>query len=192
TRPPGSAAARAAPHPVGTASTRVPPASAAPRARTPPPPPPPAPPANTSPPTIGGTAQVGQTLTANPGTWTGTAPITYSYLWQRCDGSGANCASTGVATATYPLSSADVTHTLRVAVTATNGVAPDGSATSAPSAVVQTASTTGLAALWHMDETSGTVMYDAVGNHTGTLHSVAVGQSGYLGTAFGFNGSSSY
>jgi hypothetical protein len=148
-------------------------------------------PVNTSPPTISGTAQVGQTLTANPGTWSGTAPITYSYLWQRCDAAGANCASTGVATATYPLSSADATRTMRVVVTATNGVAPDGSATSAPSAVVQTA-TAGLAALWHMDETSGTVMHDAVGNHTGTLTSVALGQSGYLGTAFGFNGSSSY
>ena len=55
-------------------------------------------PVNTSLPTISGTAQQGQTLTANPGTWTGTAPITYSYLWQRCDGAGANCASTGVAT----------------------------------------------------------------------------------------------
>ena len=149
-------------------------------------------PVNTSPPTISGTAQVGQTLTANPGTWTGTAPITYSYLWQRCDAAGANCASTGVATTTYPLTSADATRTLRVVVTATNGVAPDGTATSAPSAVVQNASTAGLAALWHMDETSGTVMHDAVGSHTGTLHSVALGQSGYLGTAFGFNGSSSY
>ena len=35
-------------------------------------------------------------------------------------------------------------------------------------------------------------MQDSVGNHTGTLHSVTLGQPGYLGTAFGFNGSSSY
>src|SRR5207253_8688135 len=94
-------------------------------------------PANTSPPTISGTAQVGQTLTANPGTWTGTAPITYSYLWQRCDATGANCASTGVTTTTYALSSADAGGTLRVVVTAANGVPPNGTATSAPSAVVQ-------------------------------------------------------
>jgi len=157
---------------------------------SPPPPPPPAPPTNTSPPTISGTAQVGQTLTANPGTWTGTAPITYSYLWQRCDATGANCASTGVTTTTYALSSADAGGTLRVVVTAANGVPPNGTATSAPTAVVQAAS--GLAALWHMDETSGTTMQDSVGNHTGTLHSVTLGQPGYLGTAFGFNGSSSY
>ena len=33
-------------------------------------------------------------------------------------------------------------------------------------------------------------MHDAVRNHTGTLNSVQVGQPGYLGTAFGFGGSS--
>ena len=32
-------------------------------------------------------------------------------------------------------------------------------------------------------------MNDAVGSHTGTLHSVQVGQPGYLGTAYGFGGS---
>ena len=47
-------------------------------------------------------------------------------------------------------------------------------------------------ALWHMDETSGSVMHDSIANHDGALHSVTLGQSGYLGTAFGFNGSSSY
>lgn len=40
-------------------------------------------PANTVAPSISGTPQVGQTLTANPGTWTGTAPITYTYKWKR-------------------------------------------------------------------------------------------------------------
>ena len=145
-------------------------------------------PVNTSPPTISGTAQAGQTLTAAPGTWTGTAPITYSYLWQRCDSAGANCASIGVTTGTYALTGADVDHRMRVVVTAANGVAPNGTATSNPTAVVQ-ASTAGLAALWHMDETSGTSMNDAVGSHTGTLHSVQVGQPGYLGTAYGFGGS---
>jgi hypothetical protein len=45
-------------------------------------------------------------------------------------------------------------------------------------------------AQWHMDETSGTVMRDAVGTNNGTLHNVLVGQSGFLGTAYGFRGSS--
>jgi len=41
-------------------------------------------PVNTAPPTVTGTTQVGQTLTAAPGTWTGTPPISYGYQWQRC------------------------------------------------------------------------------------------------------------
>ena len=47
-------------------------------------------------------------------------------------------------------------------------------------------------ALWHMDELSGSVMHDSIADHDGSVHSVALGQPGYLGTAFGFNGSSSY
>lgn len=38
-------------------------------------------PANTVVPAITGTPTVGQTLTATTGTWTGTAPITYTYQW---------------------------------------------------------------------------------------------------------------
>src|SRR5437660_3736132 len=47
-----------------------------------------------------------------------------------------------------------------------------------------------LVALWKMDETSGTVMRDSVGSHTGTLHSVQLGVPGFKGTAYGFTGSS--
>jgi hypothetical protein len=43
-----------------------------------------------------------------------------------------------------------------------------------------------------MDETSGTTMFDSVGTHNGTLHSTQIGLPGFTGTAFGFNGSSSY
>ena len=42
------------------------------------------------------------------------------------------------------------------------------------------------AALWHMDEKSGTVMHDSVGNHDGTISHVRLGQPGFLNTAFGF------
>ena len=51
-----------------------------------------APPVNTSPPAVTGTPEDGGTLTASPGTWTGTTPIDYSYQWQRCDENGDNCA----------------------------------------------------------------------------------------------------
>lgn len=50
----------------------------------------------------------------------------------------------------------------------------------------------GTVALWHMDETSGSTMVDSVGSNNGALSNVTVGLGGYSGTAYGFNGSSSY
>ena len=55
-------------------------------------------PVNVTPPSISGTAQQSQTLTANNGTWTGTAPITYRYQWLRCNRSGNGCSEIGGAT----------------------------------------------------------------------------------------------
>ena len=91
-------------------------------------------PVNTAAPTISGTAQAGQQLTASTGSWRH-VPTSYSYLWTRCDQNGASCASTGIATSTYALGSGDVGHTLRVAVTASNQ-AGSSSATSAATATV--------------------------------------------------------
>ncbi len=45
-------------------------------------------------------------------------------------------------------------------------------------------------ALWHMDELSGSVMDDSIGDHDGALHSVQLGLPGFSGTAYGFTGSS--
>jgi hypothetical protein len=151
-------------------------------------------PTNTSPPTIAGTAQEGQALTAGPGTWSGTQPINYVYQWQRCGSTGANCNPiAGATSTTYTLASTDVGNTIEVTVTA-NNMAGSGTANSAPTAVVVSASSPppGLVALWHMDETSGTTMFDSVGTHNGTLHSTQIGLPGLTGTAYGFNGSSSY
>lgn len=93
-------------------------------------------PANTSPPTISGTAAQGQTLTASTGTWTGTTPITYTYQWQRCDAGGGNCAAIAGATSqTYVATSADVGKTLRVLVTGTNGVGSSSVLSASTSAV---------------------------------------------------------
>lgn len=89
------------------------------------------PPSNTTDPTVTGTPTVGQTLTAHTGTWSGTAPINFTYQWQRCNSSGASCVDIGGATSsTYLLVTADVGSTIRVRVTGTNvdGSSPDFSA----------------------------------------------------------------
>jgi hypothetical protein len=99
-------------------------------------------PVNTAVPTISGTAQVGQTLTAAPGTWTSDVTATYTYAWQSCDAQGNTCAAISGATATtYAVQTADLAKTLRVVVTATN---PSGStsSTSAQTAAVTAVATT--------------------------------------------------
>ncbi len=93
-------------------------------------------PKNTDPPTLSGTAQVGQTLTATNGTFSGTQPLTYVYRFLRCDKNGGGCFTGGSTTQkTFKVTSADVGRTIRVRVTASNADGSD-SATSAPSAVV--------------------------------------------------------
>jgi hypothetical protein len=77
-------------------------------------------PANTSLPSISGSARDGSLLTASHGSWTG-SPTSYAYAWQRCDTDGGACAAiSGATSKQYTLTSADVSHRLRVAVTATN------------------------------------------------------------------------
>jgi len=93
-------------------------------------------PKNTAPPTVSGTPAVGQTLTASPGTWSGT-PTSFAYQWQRCDATGASCATIAGATGqAYVVTDADAGATLRVAVTARNA-SGSATATSAPTALVQ-------------------------------------------------------
>ena len=93
------------------------------------------PPQNQALPSIGGVAQQGQTLIASAGNWS-LSPTAYSYAWQRCDVSGGSCAAIGGASSpTYQLATADIGHSLRVAVTATNA-GGSTSATSAHTAVV--------------------------------------------------------
>jgi Concanavalin A-like lectin/glucanases superfamily len=83
-------------------------------------------PVNTAPPTIDDqTPDVGQTLTAQPGTWEkgGTA----GYQWQRCDKDGEDCEDIVGATGTsYLVGAGEACGTIQVAVTMTNA---SGSAT---------------------------------------------------------------
>lgn len=94
----------------------------------------PAPPTNTSLPTISGTPQLGQTLSANSGRWVG-SPTSYTYQWQDCATTCSNIP--GATDQTYTLQASDFNQTIDVIVTATNagGSSPATSATVGPVAV---------------------------------------------------------
>lgn len=86
------------------------------------------------PPTVAGTTQDGQVLTAANGTWRGTQPIAFTYQWQSCNGSA--CASIpGATQSSYRAASAQLGEKLRVMVTGTNS-AGSTSATSTKSATI--------------------------------------------------------
>jgi hypothetical protein len=93
-------------------------------------------PINSAPPTIAGTAQQTQTLTAGDGAWTN-SPASYAIQWQRCDNSGANCVAIAGATGqSYVVAPADIGTTLRVSVTASNALGTSQPATSSVTATV--------------------------------------------------------
>lgn len=83
-------------------------------------------PVNSVLPSIAGLPQVGVTLTANPGVWSGNP--SFAFQWQR-----ATTNIAGATGATYVPIAGDVSNALRVVVTASN-TSGSASATSAPSA----------------------------------------------------------
>ena len=98
---------------------------------------PPASPANTSLPTLAGTAEEGQTLTATHGHWSN-SPTSYTEQWALCNASASSCSAIAGATGlTYkiPATSSYVGATIRVQETASNtagsGAAVVSSATGA-------------------------------------------------------------
>lgn len=93
-------------------------------------------PANSSVPTISGTATEGQVLTAANGSWTNT-PTSYAYQWKR-GGSSIG----GATSSTYTLVTADVGSTMTVTVTATNAFGSASATSSATGTVAAAGSTT--------------------------------------------------
>jgi hypothetical protein len=70
-------------------------------------------------PQVTGEAQVGQTLTAAVGSWTG-SPSSFAFQWSRCDAGGAACTAVpGAIASTYVLTPGDTGATLSLVVTAT-------------------------------------------------------------------------
>jgi hypothetical protein len=89
-----------------------------------------APPVNTAIPTVSGTAQEGQTLTANAGTWSN-SPTSYTYQWKR-DG----VAISGSINSTRILTTADIGAAMTVTVTATNEGGSASATSTGTSAVI--------------------------------------------------------
>jgi hypothetical protein len=77
-------------------------------------------PVSTSPPWIAGTAQVGGTLTADPGSWSTVGSPTFTYRWQRCTAADACTDIPGATGPTHTLGADDLGLPVRVRVTATN------------------------------------------------------------------------
>ncbi|HTZ87028.1 MAG TPA: hypothetical protein VMB05_10210 [Solirubrobacteraceae bacterium] len=78
-------------------------------------------PVNTAPPSIAGSLQEGQALTADAGQWAGTGPISFTYQWLRCLPVGGGCQEIpGAEQATYTASGLDFASDLAVVVSAAN------------------------------------------------------------------------
>jgi hypothetical protein len=110
-------------------------------------------PTNTAPPAIEGSAEVGSPLSCNPGTWTGTGPLSFAYQWEIV-GQGAIEGATGSG---YVPSEEEAGSALDCVVTAADDVetsvatsvavtvAPFGGATDLPAAgVVETQLVAGI------------------------------------------------
>lgn len=95
-------------------------------------------PTNTARPSItGASVQVGVTLTANEGAWTG-LPTSYTYQWQHDDGGDLSFAnvSVGGTNKTYVPVVGDIGDSLRVQVTAINGAGSSSAANSLATTVI--------------------------------------------------------
>lgn len=112
--------------------------------------------ANVSAPQISGIVSEGEILSASPGSWTGSAPLSYSYQWERCDGA---CTAVGTG-ALYAPTAADVGKRLQVKVTA-SGPGGAASATSPLTAPVAARPAPG-------DTGTGTGTGGGTGGGTGT------------------------
>jgi hypothetical protein len=96
-------------------------------------------PANTSLPSITGSALAGETVKTSNGGWSG-EPTSFAYQWQDCNSAGAACTNiAGASASAYKLKASDVAHTVRAVVTASNATG-SSSADSGLTALISAAS----------------------------------------------------
>ena len=99
-------------------------------------------PTNETLPTIKGDAIVGSELTANPGTWNGSSPISFQYQWLICGSKGESCSNiSGQTKKSFTVRSGDEGNTIRVKVIAGNHDG-SGNAQSDATAAVKASGTT--------------------------------------------------
>jgi len=77
-------------------------------------------PASTKQPSPSGTAQEGQTVTVDSGSWSGVKPITFTYQWQSCTIKVICTNVAGVTGASFLIPTSQIGSLLRATVTATN------------------------------------------------------------------------
>ena len=128
-------------------------------------------PSNTAFPALSGTPAVGSTLTASPGTWSGDAPITFGYQWQRCDSPATVCANiAGSTSSAYVLAGLDGGGTVRVAVVGTNAAGSQIAYSAVTSAIANAAGAPASTVLPAISGTlqSGSTLTAATGTWAGT------------------------
>ncbi len=108
------------------------------------------PPVNTVQPVITGSTVVGQILSCSDGTWTGAAPITFTYAWYH-DGDEGTTLGTD---ATYEIESGDVGFAMVCRVTATNTFG-DADIAANPTDIVVPAMPVGIMREWDADDLAG-------------------------------------
>jgi Concanavalin A-like lectin/glucanases superfamily len=139
-------------------------------------------------PTLPAMVQEGHTVRVTSATFTGPAPDKLTTQWLRC---ADTCVRVGAGKTSYVPVAADVGFRLQVVQTASRAGGTIQVASNKTDPVRPAATATGVVAQWSMNDT-GSTMTDSARNHDGTLHGVATRLPGYLGTAFGFNGATSY
>ena len=95
-------------------------------------------------PSISGSPVVGNRLDANRGTWVGDQPITYAFVWLRCNAQGDNCSEIqGANDPQYEVRDSDLGRTIRVRVVARNDRGTSSAISNATAVVTRNTPPTG-------------------------------------------------